>query len=42
VASLFGDTDCDEDVDSVDALRILRYVAGLPNDLPGGCPDIGT
>lgn len=37
-----GDVDCDGDVDAVDALRILRHVAALPNDLPLGCPEIGS
>jgi hypothetical protein len=41
VNSKFGDVDCDDDVDSVDALRILRYVAMLPNNLPDGCGPIG-
>jgi len=36
-----GDVDCDDDVDAVDALRILRYVAGLNPNLPDGCPPIG-
>lgn len=31
-----GDVDCDHDVDAVDALRILRHVAGL-GSLPQGC-----
>ncbi len=30
-----GDVDCDGDVDSVDALQVLRHVAGLPSS--GGC-----
>jgi serine protease len=33
-----GDVDCNGAVDVVDALRILRYVAGLNPNLPGGCP----
>lgn len=36
-----GDVDCNGQVDAVDALRVLRYVAGLPNSLPPGCPPIG-
>jgi glutamyl endopeptidase len=41
-AGLHGDVDCSGSVNSVDALRILRYVAGLPNTLPDNCPPIGT
>jgi hypothetical protein len=37
----FGDVDCDGDVDAVDALRILRYVAGLDPGQPPGCTPIG-
>lgn len=37
-----GDIDCDGDVDSVDALKVLRHVGGLPADQPGGCPEIGA
>ena len=40
-ASIFGDVDCDDDVDSVDARRVLRHVAELPNNLPQGCREIG-
>lgn len=40
-ASIMGDMDCDADVSPVDALHILRFVAGLPNNLPEGCPAIG-
>jgi hypothetical protein len=39
---LSGDADCDEDVDSVDALSILRFVAALPVNLPQGCRPVGT
>ncbi|MDO4544395.1 MAG: hypothetical protein Q4C01_07580 [Clostridia bacterium] len=28
---LYGDAECDEDVDSADAAAILRYVVKLPN-----------
>jgi hypothetical protein len=41
VASLFGDVDCDDDVDSVDALKVLRFVAGLDYAQNDPCPDIG-
>lgn len=37
-----GDIDCDDDVDSVDALKVLRHTAGLTNQQPGGCPEIGS
>jgi hypothetical protein len=37
-----GDIDCDGDVDTVDALLILRHVAALSVNLPEGCPVIGT
>ena len=38
-----GDVDCDGDVDTVDALAILRYVAGLPPLLQNEpCPDVGS
>jgi hypothetical protein len=36
-----GDVNCDTNVNSVDALRILRYVAGLSNTTPEGCISIG-
>jgi hypothetical protein len=36
-----GDVDCSEVVDAQDALKILRYTAGLANLLPPGCPPIG-
>lgn len=38
---LWGDVDCDGDVDSVDALGILRSVAALPVAQEPGCPMIG-
>ena len=37
-----GDVDCDDDVDSVDALKQLRHVAGLTVPQTEPCPDIGT
>ncbi len=36
-----GDIDCDGDVDTVDALHIMRFLAGLEILLPSGCPPIG-
>ncbi len=38
---IMGDVDCSGAVTAVDALKILRYVAGLPVSLPDGCPPIG-
>jgi hypothetical protein len=38
----FGDVDCSNSVTSVDALKILRYVAELPVQQNEPCPDIGT
>jgi hypothetical protein len=37
---LWGDVDCDGDVDAMDALKVLRHVAGLPVQQPDGCPQI--
>ena len=37
-----GDVQCDDDVDSVDALQQLRDVAGLSTFQEDGCPDIGS
>jgi hypothetical protein len=36
-----GDVDCNGQVNSQDAIKILRYQAGLTNQLPLGCPPIG-
>ena len=36
------DVDCDHDGDSVDALKILRYAAGMAYSQVDPCPDIGT
>jgi hypothetical protein len=41
-SATWGDMDCDDDVDSVDALFILRHVAELPVDLPAFCAAIGS
>jgi len=39
----WGDVDCDGDVDAVDALNILRFVAALPSLETGpDCPDVGA
>ncbi len=37
-----GDVDCDGDVDAVDSLGLLQYVAGLSVSLQEPCPDIGV
>ena len=39
---LQGDVDCDGDVDSVDALKVLRFVAGLDYEQVEPCPDIAS
>jgi len=37
-----ADVQCDGDVDAVDALQILRFVAGLAPVQESSCPDIGS
>jgi hypothetical protein len=39
---LMGDVDCDNNVTVADALKILRFLAGLPVVQNEPCPDIGT
>ena len=39
---VWGDVDCDGDVDSVDSLKILRFVAGLSVSQQAGCPALGS
>ena len=40
---VFGDMDCDGDVDTADALHLLRHAANLPAlGTPQGCPPIGA
>jgi hypothetical protein len=34
--------DCSGAVTAVDALKVLRYVAGLAVNLPGVCPAVGA
>jgi len=41
VASQFGDVDCDDDVDALDALWILKYVGALPVSQNEPCTNIG-
>ena len=36
------DVDCDHDIDSIDALKILRFLAGQHYSQVEPCPDIGT
>jgi hypothetical protein len=38
---LFGDVDCDGDVDSVDGLKILQFVAAIAFTQTEPCADIG-
>lgn len=38
----WADVDCSDRISAVDALRILRSVAGLPNPVAEGCPEIGA
>lgn len=42
VAPADGDVNCDGKVDAIDALTILRHIAGLTVNLPPGCPPIGS
>ncbi len=39
--NLWGDVDCDGDVDAVDALKILLGIVNLPVGQTEPCPDIG-
>jgi|GEM_PF-5346241 len=39
---LWGDVDCDGDVDAVDALKVLRHVVRLAVSQEEPCPDIGS
>ena len=41
-AQISGDVDCSSGVDAVDALKVLRHVAGLPVSQNEPCPDIGS
>ena len=38
----WADVDCSGKITAVDALRVLRHVAGLPNTVAAGCPEIGA
>ncbi len=40
-SGVYGDIDCDGDVDGADALYILRFVALIPADLPPECGRLG-
>lgn len=42
IALVFGEMDCDFDVDSVDSLLILRALAKLPINLPFLCEPLGS
>ena len=37
-----GNADCDDKINSVDALKLLRQAAGLPVSQSEPCADIGT
>ena len=37
-----GDINCDGDIDSTDALKLLRHVSGFPGSVLSGCPGIGS
>jgi hypothetical protein len=39
---VWGDVDCSEAVNAVDALKVMRHVAGLPVAQNEPCPDLGT
>ena len=39
---VFGDVDCDGDVDGVDALKIQRWIIGLSVIQEPGCLEIGS
>lgn len=41
-AQLWGDVDCDGDLDAADGLSILRSLAGLPVNQQQPCPPIGS
>jgi hypothetical protein len=38
---LWGDVDCDGQVNPIDSLKILRHDAGLEVQQPAGCPNVG-
>ncbi len=40
-AESWGDVDCSDSIDAVDALKILRFIASLPYEAPSNCPEIG-
>jgi hypothetical protein len=40
-AGEFGDVDCSAVINSVDALKLLRYIAGLSYQQVEPCPNIG-
>jgi len=39
---LWGDVDCDGEVDAVDAVAILMAVVGLAPEAQGHCPGVGA
>lgn len=38
---IFADVDCDDDVDAVDALKILQFIAAIPFTQNEPCTEIG-
>jgi len=40
--NVLGDADCDDNVNAVDALKILRHTAGLSVSQNEPCPNVGT
>ena len=41
-ATIFGDVDCDGDIDAVDAQKELRHIVALAVSQTEPCPDIGS
>jgi hypothetical protein len=37
-----GNINCDGNITAVDTLFVLRFVAGMPVNLPQGCRPVGT
>jgi len=42
VARPWGDTNCDDHVDAIDALYIVAYEASIQLQDPAGCPPVGS
>jgi len=39
---VFGDANCDGEVNFGDGIEVLKWIAGLPNDQEDPCKDIGS